>query len=106
MGRCTENAAHQQRTLHLGISVRPVSRQMPVVIVLPAGSIGVRRPVADAVETYGLPTGRIGGVDAVETRGLTYYARLDRHGVQIEAVNTAALVVPLNAGWSSLEVDD
>jgi hypothetical protein len=52
MRLCAHNAAHQGWTLIF--SLRPVPRQIPVVIIFPPGSVGARTPGAHDLETYGL----------------------------------------------------
>src|SRR5215470_15170598 len=67
MGLCTENAAHQERTWRLDrIDVRPVPRQMPLVIVFPAVSAGARTPGAhEVVETCVIRLDRPTQIEAV-----------------------------------------
>jgi hypothetical protein len=49
---CPENAAHYGRTLiDSPVRLRPPRRLNPVVMVFPAGSLGVRTPGAPDVET-------------------------------------------------------
>jgi hypothetical protein len=53
----TDNAAHKGRSLMDPARFprfRPARRQMPVVTVVPAGSIGARPPCALEIETYAL----------------------------------------------------